>query len=159
MAEVRLVAGFIVAIIIVGIAAWYAGSQTAVKAPPSALTTVTTTVTQTVGAETTVTTTVTETVTPSPTTTGAPPTWTPPKKIKAAWVYVGPIGDFGWTYQHDVGRRVVEAIFKDWLETTYVESVSEAKLKEVIETLISKGYNVIFTTSFEFMDGTLEEAK
>ncbi|MCD6084200.1 MAG: BMP family ABC transporter substrate-binding protein [Desulfurococcales archaeon] len=161
MAESKLVVGFIITIIIVGMAAWYAGSQTAAPAtstrlPPS-VTTVTTTVTETAGAGATVTTTIT--VTETPTTTGAPSAWTPPKKIRAAWVYVGPIGDFGWTYQHDVGRRVVQAIFKDWLETTYVESVSEAKLKEVIETLIAKGYNVIFTSSFEFMDGTLEEAK
>ena len=161
MADTKLVAGFIVAIIIVGVAAWYAGSQTAVKQPPSAPTTVTTTVTQTLGAgaTATVTTTITKTAAGGPATTAVPPTWTPPEKIRAAWVYVGPIGDFGWTYQHDVGRRVVQAIFNDWLETTYVESVSEAKLKEVIETLIAKGYNVIFTTSFEFMDGTLEEAK
>ncbi len=84
--------------------------------------------------------------------------YTPPAKVKAAWIYVGPIGDFGWTYMHDQGRAVAQALFKDWLETTYVESVTKDALKQNIENLINNGYNVIFTTSFEFMDGTLEEA-
>jgi len=86
-------------------------------------------------------------------------TWKPPEKIKAAWIYVGPIGDFGWTYAHDIGRRVVAKLFSEWLETTYVESVSEARLAEVIDNLVAQGYNVIFTTSFEFMEKTIEKAK
>lgn len=86
-------------------------------------------------------------------------TWKPPEKIRAAWVYVGPIGDFGWTYAHDVGRRVAVKLFGEWLETTYVESVQEAKLAEVIDNLVAQGYNVIFTTSFEFMEKTIEKAK
>ncbi|WFO76323.1 BMP family ABC transporter substrate-binding protein [Desulfurococcaceae archaeon MEX13E-LK6-19] len=86
--------------------------------------------------------------------------YTPPEKVRAAFVYVGPVGDFGWTFQHDIGRRVAEELFgKDWLETTYVESVSEAQLSETIDNLISQGYNVIFTTSFEFMDKTIEAGK
>jgi len=106
-----------------------------------------------------------ETMSPSPTPTPASTIpvamaeWTPPEKIKAAWIYVGPVGDFGWSYMHDIGRRVVERLFKDWLETTYVESVSEAQLSEVIDNLVSQGYNVIFTTSFEFMDKTIEAGK
>ncbi len=84
-------------------------------------------------------------------------TWTPPSKIKAAWIYVGPIGDFGWSYMHDQGRKIVAELYKDWLETTYVESVSEDKLPQTIDSLVSKGYNVIFTTSFEFMDKTIEK--
>ena len=82
----------------------------------------------------------------------------PPEKIRAAWIYVGPVGDYGWTYMHDVGRRVVANLFKDWLETTYVESVTKEKVSEVIDELVKKGYNVIFTTSFEFMDPTYEKA-
>jgi len=86
-------------------------------------------------------------------------TWTPPTNIKAAWIYVGPIGDYGWSYAHDLGRRVVEALFRDWLETTYMDWVSETQLQSVIDRLVAQGYNVIFTTSFEFMDGTIEAAK
>ncbi len=85
--------------------------------------------------------------------------WKPPEKIKAAWIYVGPVGDFGWSYMHDIGRRVVAKLYSDWLETTYVESVSESQLSEVIDNLVSQGYNVIFTTSFEFMDKTIEASK
>jgi len=85
--------------------------------------------------------------------------WTPPSKIKAAWVYVGPVGDFGWSYAHDVGRRVVESLFKDWLETTYIAWVDENRVAEVIDNLVSKGYNVIFTTSFEHMEKTYEKAQ
>ena len=85
--------------------------------------------------------------------------WKPPEKIKAAWVYVGPIGDFGWTYAHDVGRRVVATLFSDWLETTYVENIDENRVAEVIDNLVSKGYNVIFTTSFDHMQKTYEKAQ
>jgi simple sugar transport system substrate-binding protein len=79
-------------------------------------------------------------------------------KIKAAWIYVGPIGDYGWTKAHDEGRLFCEQVFP-WLETTYVESVSEGDCARVIEDLIADGYTVIFTTSFGFMDPTLEMAK
>ena len=80
------------------------------------------------------------------------------EKIKAAWVYVGPVGDYGWSYMHDIGRRVVQELFKDWLETTYVESISKEKVKEVIDRLVREGYKVIFTTSFDHMDPTYEKA-
>ena len=46
--------------------------------------------------------------------------------LKACWVYVGAIGDFGWTYQHDQGRLAAEEEFGDKLETVYVENVAEA---------------------------------
>ncbi len=88
----------------------------------------------------------------------ATPTYKPPEKIKVAWVYVGPIGDYGWTYMHDVGRRKAEEVFKEWLITKCVEGVSEEKAKEVIERLIGEGFTVIFTTSFDHMDATYEEA-
>ena len=94
-------------------------------------------------------------------TTQAPSTasWKPPEKIRAAWIYVGPVGDLGWSYMHEIGRRYVQELFKDWLETTSVEAVAEERLLEVIDDLVSKGYNVIFTTSFDFMDKTIEAAK
>lgn len=142
--DVKTLTGiFVVLLIVVGILAFYAGTM---SAP-------TKTVTETVGGEGTYTTTVTETETVAA---GA---WTPPETIKAAWIYVGPIGDFGWTYMHDVGRRVAETVYKDWLQTTYVESVTEDKLGEAIDNLVSQGYNVIFTTSFEFMDKTIEKGE
>ena len=75
--------------------------------------------------------------------------------IKAAWIYVGPIGDYGWTHAHDLGRKYVDQEF-DWLETHYVESVSEAECLAYIESLIGEGYTLIFTTSFGFMDATIE---
>ncbi len=147
--DVKTLTGvFIILLIIVGVAAFYAGMMYGGgKAQPT-------------GAGGTVTTTVTKTETKTVTAGGGgAPTWTPPKTIKAAFIYVGPIGDFGWTYMHDVGRRVAETVYKDWLKTTYVESVSEDKLGETIDNLVSQGYNVIFTTSFEFMDKTIEKGE
>jgi basic membrane protein A len=78
-------------------------------------------------------------------------------KVKAAWVYVGPVGDAGWTFGHDLGRRGVEQAFP-WLETAFIESVSEADAERVIETFAQKGFDIIFTTSFGYMDPTLKVA-
>ncbi|RLE81645.1 MAG: BMP family ABC transporter substrate-binding protein [Thermoprotei archaeon] len=80
------------------------------------------------------------------------------KKLKAAWIFVGPVGDYGWTYGHYRGMCYVNETF-DWLEVTYIESVSEGDCLKVIEKLISEGYQVIFTTSYGYMDPTLEAAK
>lgn len=79
-------------------------------------------------------------------------------KIKAAWIYVGPVGDYGWTHAHDVGRRYVDNKF-DWLETTGIENVRAGDVEGVVDMLIQQGYTVIFTTSFEFMNPTIEAAK
>ncbi|SCW45930.1 BMP family ABC transporter substrate-binding protein [Ancylobacter rudongensis] len=82
------------------------------------------------------------------------------EKLKAAWVYVGPVGDFGWSYQHDQGRKAVEAHFGDKVETTFVENVDEGPDAErVIEQLARAGNKLIFTTSFGFMEPTLKVAK
>jgi len=78
--------------------------------------------------------------------------------IKAGFVYVGPIGDYGWTHAHDQGRKIVDKKY-NWLNTVYLESVPEAEASSAIENLINQGCNVIFTTSFGFMDATLEAAK
>ncbi|HFB39426.1 MAG TPA: BMP family ABC transporter substrate-binding protein, partial [Oceanithermus sp.] len=48
------------------------------------------------------------------------------QEVKAGWIYVGPIGDYGWTHAHDVGRKEAEAAFP-WLKTSYVESVPEGQ--------------------------------
>lgn len=80
--------------------------------------------------------------------------------LKAGWVYVGPIGDFGWTHGHDVARRAVEAEFGDAVKTTYVENVAEGPDAErVIRQLASSGNKLIFTTSFGFMNSTVRVAK
>lgn len=81
------------------------------------------------------------------------------KEIKAAFVYVGPVGDGGWTYAHDLGRKEMETLpFVQ--ESTYIETVPEgADATRVIMGLANKGHNLIFTTSFGYMDPTLEVAK
>ncbi len=78
------------------------------------------------------------------------------KKLKAAWIYVGPIGDYGWTHAHDVGRRYVEDKFP-WLETVYAEAVAEADVARFIDRfIVEEKCDVVFTTSFGFMDATIE---
>lgn len=80
--------------------------------------------------------------------------------LKIGFVYVGPVGDHGWTYQHDQGRQAVEAAFGDRVETTFVESVSEGPDAErVIRQLAASGHGLIFTTSFGFMDPTAKVAR
>jgi basic membrane protein A len=80
-------------------------------------------------------------------------------KTKACWVYVGAIGDFGWTYQHDQGRLVVEKELGDQVETAYVENVAEADSDRAIERFARSGCAIVFTTSFGFMEPTLKVAK
>lgn len=80
--------------------------------------------------------------------------------VKVGFIYVGPVGDFGWSYQHDAGRKAIEAELGDKVKTTYVESVSEGSDAErVIRELASSGHNLIFTTSFGFMNQTAKVAK
>ena len=81
-------------------------------------------------------------------------------KVKVGFVYVGPVGDFGWTYQHDQGRLAVEAALGDKVETTFLESVPEgADAERAIEGLARSGHDLIFTTSFGYMDPTNAVAK
>ena len=76
-------------------------------------------------------------------------------KVKGCWVYVGPIGDFGYSYQHHQGLLQAKEKFGDELETAYLESVPEgADAERAIERLARSGCNIIFTTSFGFMDPT-----
>jgi simple sugar transport system substrate-binding protein len=80
--------------------------------------------------------------------------------VKVGFIYVGPIGDHGWTYRHDIGRQQVEEHFGDAVETIYLESVSEGPDTErAIRMMIQEGADIIFTTSFGFMDPTLRVAK
>jgi basic membrane protein A len=76
-------------------------------------------------------------------------------KTKACFIYVGPIGDFGWSYQHDQGRLAVEKELGDAVETAYLESVPEGPDAErALERFARDGCNIIFTTSFGYMDAT-----
>ncbi len=76
-------------------------------------------------------------------------------KTKACFIYVGPIGDFGWSYQHDQGRLAVDAALGDAVETAYLESVPEgADAERAVERFARSGCNIIFTTSFGYMDAT-----
>ncbi|KHA51386.1 BMP family ABC transporter substrate-binding protein [Sulfitobacter geojensis] len=81
-------------------------------------------------------------------------------KTKVGFVYVGPIGDGGWTHEHDKGRLAVEAEFGDKVETVYVESVAEGPDSERVMTQMAlDGADLIFTTSFGYMDPTINVAK
>lgn len=81
-------------------------------------------------------------------------------KVKVGFVYVGPIGDGGWTYEHNQGRLAVEAHFGDAVETVYQESVPEgADAERVMTQMALSGADLIFTTSFGFMDPTLNVAQ
>jgi basic membrane protein A and related proteins len=81
------------------------------------------------------------------------------KKMKVAFVYVGPIGDHGWSYQHHQGLLAVQKEFGDKVETTYVEKVSEGPDAErVIDLLVAAGNDMIITTSFGFMNPTAKVA-
>ena len=78
-------------------------------------------------------------------------------EFKVGFVYVGPTGDFGWTYQHHEGRNAVEAA---GMKTTFVESVPEgADSERVIRQLAQSGHDIIFTTSFGYMNPTNKVAK
>lgn len=82
----------------------------------------------------------------------------PEEKLKAGFIYVGPVQDYGWTYAHDRARKIVDKKF-DWLETTYAESVKPSEVKSTIDSMFNNGVDVVFTTSFPFMQPTLEAAK
>ncbi len=125
---------------IAGVLGYAAGSSLA----PRKTVTATTTVTQQAGAET-VTTTVTK---------------TPAAKLTAAWIYVGPIGDAGWTYAHNAGREHATSVFGDKLDAKYVESVPETGAKQVIQQMIEdQGAKVVFATSFGYYTAIQELAK
>jgi simple sugar transport system substrate-binding protein len=81
-------------------------------------------------------------------------------KTKIGFIYLGPVGDFGWTYQHEVGRQAVVKALGDKIETTFLENVNEGPDSErSIEQLARTGHKLIFTTSFGYMDPTLKVAK
>ena len=84
----------------------------------------------------------------------------PPAPVRAAWVYVSPVNDGGWTQQHEQGRRAVEKALGNQVQTTYVENVPEgADAERVIRDLARQGYQIIFTPSFGYMEPTLKVAR
>lgn len=77
--------------------------------------------------------------------------------VKVGFIYVGPIGDHGWTYRHDIGRQQVEEAFGNKVETSYVESVPEGPdAMRVMREMASSGTDIIFATSFGYMDSMLK---
>ena len=80
--------------------------------------------------------------------------------VKAGFVYVGPVGDHGWTYMHDQGRQMIEDELGDKVTTVYVESVPEGPdAVRVMRDMAQSGVDIIFTTSFGYMEATLKVAK
>jgi len=80
-------------------------------------------------------------------------------KIKAGFIYVGPVGDYGFSHAHDQGRKFAEEQLP-WLETVYIESVSESDVARIIDRLIQgQKCDIVFTTSFGFMDATIAAGK
>ena len=81
-------------------------------------------------------------------------------KVKVGFVYLTTPGDHGWTYAHEVARQDVEKHFGDKVETTFVENVPEGPdSARVIRELAKQGNEIIFTTSFGYMDHTIKVAK
>jgi simple sugar transport system substrate-binding protein len=80
--------------------------------------------------------------------------------LKIGFVYSGPVGDAGWTYQHDLGRKAIEKEFGSKIKTVFVENVPEsADAERVIRQLVADGCKMIFTTSFGFMEPTMKVAR
>ena len=80
--------------------------------------------------------------------------------LKIGFVYVSPVGDAGWTYQHELARLAVEKRFGDRVQTKYIENVPEgAEAVRVIRELAASGHALIFTTSFGYMNPTAKVAK
>jgi basic membrane protein A len=80
--------------------------------------------------------------------------------LKVGFMYLGPVGDFGWTYQHDFARKAAETHFGDKIKTTFVENVPEGPDSEKVQNdLANSGHKLIFATSFGYMNYTLNAAK
>jgi basic membrane protein A and related proteins len=95
----------------------------------------------------------------APASAAAPATAPKAEPLKIAFAYVGPVGDAGWTYAHDQGRKAVEAEFGDKVKTSYVENVPEAADAErVIRQMVSEGNKLIFGTTFGYMDPMMKVA-
>ncbi len=86
------------------------------------------------------------------------PAQTPPP-LKVGFVYVSPVGEAGWSYQHDLGRREMERALGPKVKTTVVEAVAEgADSERVMRDLAAQGHQLIFATSFGYLDPALRVA-
>ena len=84
----------------------------------------------------------------------------PKDNITVGFIYVGPTGDHGWTYRHDIGRQQVEEAYGDRVTTRFVESVAEgADAERVMTQMALQGADIIFATSFGYMDPVMNVAK
>jgi basic membrane protein A and related proteins len=80
--------------------------------------------------------------------------------LKVGYIFLGPIGDFGWTWAHNKGRLALEEALKGQVATSYVENVKEdASAIPILKDLAQQGNKLIFTTSYGYMDQTIEVAK
>ncbi len=80
--------------------------------------------------------------------------------LKVGFIYLGPVGDFGWTYQHDVARQAADAHYGDKIKTSFIESVPEGPDSEkVMNDLAASGHKLIFATSFGYMNYAVRAAK
>jgi simple sugar transport system substrate-binding protein len=80
--------------------------------------------------------------------------------LKVAFIFLGPVGDYGWTWAHNKGRLELEKALGDKVKTTYVENVKEdASAVPILRDLARQGNKLIFATSFGYMDQVLEVAK
>ena len=79
--------------------------------------------------------------------------------LKVGFVYVSPVGEAGWSYQHDLGRREMERALGDKVKTTVVEAVAEgADSERVMRDLARQGHQLIFATSFGYLEPALRVA-
>ena len=82
-----------------------------------------------------------------------------PEPLKIAFAYVGPVGDGGWTFAHDNGRKALEKEFGDKIVTSFVENVPEsADAERVIREMASSGNKLVFGTTFGYMEPMLKVA-
>ena len=82
-----------------------------------------------------------------------------PEPLKIAFAYVGPVGDGGWTFAHDNGRKALEKEFGDKIVTTFVENVPEsADAERVLRDMAGQGNKLIFGTTFGYMEPMLKVA-
>src|SRR5690349_143217 len=97
---------------------------------------------------------------PAPAPAAAAPAPAPkPAPLKIAFAYVGPVGDGGWTFAHDNGRKAIEKEFGDKVVTSFVEKVPEsADAERVIRDMVSQGNKLIFGTTFGYMEPMLKVA-
>ena len=79
--------------------------------------------------------------------------------VKVGFVYVGPVGDHGWTYRHDIGRQQIEKAYGDKVKTTYVESVKYGPDAERVIRMLAETNDIVFATSFGYMEPMLKVAK